>query len=71
MRKLTVNDLRQHVIRLWGGEDEIEWIARPGRAFALPGAGIICIPLIKGLISYATALHEIGIFMAVIRAVAA
>jgi hypothetical protein len=56
----SAGELHQHVIGLWGGEDEIEWCARAGQAFALRGAGIIRIAPIKGAISYATALHEIG-----------
>ncbi len=57
---VTAEQMRQHVIELWGGEDEIEWCSRPTQAYALRDAGIICIAPVKSPISYATALHEIG-----------
>ena len=59
-RKPTIEEMRQHVVDLWGGEDEIEWCARPSQAYALRDAGVICIAPITSAISYAVALHEIG-----------
>ena len=49
-RRPPVSEMRQHIVTLWGGEDEfIEWCARPSKAWAwhAGGVGIIRIPPIN------------------------
>ena len=65
----TVEDMRRHIEGLLAGlsrpDDyvEVHWIDRPTRAWACREAGVITVPRVRGAVSYATALHEIGHFL--------
>ena len=65
----TVDDMRRHIEALLASlsrpDDyvEVRWIDRPIRAKACPEHRYIDVPRIRSVISYATALHEIGHFL--------
>src|SRR5438132_12266190 len=58
MRVVTIEDLRRHVIGLWGKEEGIDSSDRVPMADVEEGT--IRIPPIRREDDYATALHEIG-----------
>jgi hypothetical protein len=59
--RVTIEQLHQHVLDLWGREDGIEWDTKSGwGAKADPENGTIRIPLIRSEAAYPVALHEIG-----------
>ena len=58
---ISVAQMREHVDALLCEHDIIVWIVkRPDRAFALSDPSEVFIPVVRSVISYATALHEIG-----------
>jgi hypothetical protein len=60
MRTITVEDLHQHVLDLWGKEDGIEWIDEMFMPAANLESGTVRIHRINSESAYAVALHEIG-----------
>jgi hypothetical protein len=58
--RVTIEQLHQHVLDLWGGEDGIEWDALGLWVKADIENGTIRIPPIRSEAAYAVALHEIG-----------
>jgi hypothetical protein len=58
-RVITLGDLHQHVLDLWGKKDGIEWNKMRGPA-AYPEAGTVRLHPIESENAYAVALHEIG-----------
>jgi hypothetical protein len=63
MRPVTLQDMRQHVVLLCAEWEEIsiEWrCRRSSQAWAARDLNLIHIPPIRSVITYATALHEIG-----------
>jgi hypothetical protein len=61
-RTVTVQDMRQHVLNLCARREEIsiEWCRRSSQAWAVRDLNLIHIPPIRSVVTYATALHEIG-----------
>jgi hypothetical protein len=61
MRVITLQDLRQHVLDLWGKADGITWLEdRSWMATALHETSELRLHPIVSEAAYATALHEIG-----------
>jgi hypothetical protein len=60
MRIITLEDLHQHVLDLWGKEDGIEWVDKIWMPAAHLESGTIRIHRIHSESAYAVALHEIG-----------
>ena len=60
MRIITLEDLHQHVLDLWGKEDGIEWFDEPWMPAANPESGTVRLNPINSESAYAVALHEIG-----------
>jgi hypothetical protein len=60
MRIITLEDLHQHVLDLWGKDDGIEWVSKVFMPTANHETGTLRLHPIKSEATYAVALHEIG-----------
>jgi hypothetical protein len=60
MRIITLEDLHQHVLDLWGKEDGIDWIDKMWSPAANFKRGTVRLHPIDSESAYAVALHEIG-----------
>jgi hypothetical protein len=60
MRIITLEDLHQHVLDLWGKEDGIEWIDTSWMPTADCESGTVRLHRVNSEAAYAVALHEIG-----------
>jgi hypothetical protein len=60
MRIISLEDLHQHVLDLWGKDDGIEWVSEVFMPAANHETGTLRLHLIKSETAYAVALHEIG-----------
>jgi hypothetical protein len=60
MRIITLEDLHQHVLDLWGKEDGIEWFDKIRMPAADLESGTVGLHPIHSESAYAVALHEIG-----------
>jgi hypothetical protein len=60
MRIITLDDLHQHVLDLWGKEDGIEWIDKMWSPAANLESGTVRLHRIDSESAYAVALHDIG-----------
>jgi hypothetical protein len=59
--KATIDKMREHIQRICAHHDiVISWCSRPSKAWGSRDIQEICIAPIKSLISYTTALHELG-----------
>jgi hypothetical protein len=58
--RVTIEQLHQHVLDLWGRQDRIEWDTHGSGGKADLETGTIRIPPIGSEAAYAVALHEIG-----------
>ena len=60
MRIITLEDLHQHVLDLWGKEDGIEWIDTSWMPTADYESGTVRLHRVNSEAAYAVGLHEIG-----------
>jgi hypothetical protein len=60
MKIVTIEDLRRHVLDVWGKDDGIEWISEVWMPTANHETGTLRLHPIKSEAAYAVALHEIG-----------
>ena len=60
-KEKTIQDMHQHVMGLCSQHNIVfTWCCRPSQAWAAREIEEVYIPPVKSVISYATALHEIG-----------
>jgi hypothetical protein len=60
MKIVTIEDLRRHVLDVWGKDDGIEWISEVWMPTANHETRTLRLHPIKSEAAYAVALHEIG-----------
>lgn len=52
--------MKRHFLEICGEEIDVRWCKRPDRAYALRECSEVTVAPIKSVISYATAMHELG-----------